>query len=90
MFANLLLRLRSLSPHVAENPFVRDVKVTRPVPRNRRSELLILLGWGLIALKCWGTFWMVGHYHMPFNAWWIVAPSIVSAAVCTWIYWRRN
>jgi len=90
MFANLLFRLRNLSPRVAEDPFVREVTVTRPVPRSRRSELLLIIGWGLVGLKCWATFWAVKHYTMPVNAWWIVAPSLLAAAVCTWIYWRRN
>ena len=90
MFANLLLRLRNLSPHVADDPFVRDVRVSHPIARNRRSELLIVGGWGLIGLKCWGTFWVVQRYAMPFDPWWIVAPTIAAAAVCTWIYWRRN
>lgn len=90
MFTNLLLRLRHLSPRAAEDPFVREVNVTRPVPRSRRSEWLLVIGWFLISLKCWATFWAVEHYAMPINAWWIVAPSLAAAAICTWIYWRRN
>ena len=90
MFANFLLRLRNISPHLADHPFVREVRVTRPIRRNRRSEVLLIVGWLLIALKCWATFWMVAHYRMPFNSWWIVAPTLGAAAICTWIYWRRN
>jgi hypothetical protein len=90
MFANFLLRLRNLSPRAAEDPFVREIRIMRPVPRSRRSEMLLLVGWLLIALKTWGTFWIVQRYQMPFNPWWIVAPTLAAAAVCTWIYWRRN
>jgi hypothetical protein len=51
---------------------------------------LLMGGWFLIGIKCWGTFWAVNRYNMPINAWWIVAPTIAAAAVCTWIYRRRN
>lgn len=90
MFANLLLRLRNLPPRASEEAFVREVTVVRPIPRNRRSELLLVIGWFLIGIKCWVTFWAVDRYDMPINAWWIVAPTLVAAAVCTWIYRRRN
>jgi hypothetical protein len=90
MFANLLFRLRNLTPSVANDPFVQAVRVSQPIPRNRRSEVLLVAGWGLIGLKCWATFWLVERYTMPFDPWWIVAPTIAAAAICTWIYWRRN
>jgi hypothetical protein len=66
------------------------VQARRHIGRNRRSERWIVLGWVLIGFKTWGTFWLVEHYDMPFNAWWIVLPTILAAAACTWIYWRRN
>lgn len=90
MFANFLPFLRKPSPVSPEVAFVREVKIHRPVRRSRRSEFWIVVGWGLIALKTWGTFWLVERYEMPFNPWWIVLPTIFAAAVCTWIYWRRN
>ncbi len=89
MFANLLpFRRRSSSQ--AEAGFVRDVKVRRPMGRSRRSEWWIVVGWVLIGFKTWGTFWLVEHYDMPFNPWWIVLPTYAAAVVCTWVYWRRN
>lgn len=90
MFANLLPFLRRNSSTSSEMAFVRDVQVQRPIGRSRRSERWILLGWLLIGFKTWGTFWLVQHYKMPFNPWWIVLPTFFAAAVCTWIYWRRN
>mgnify|MGYP003651441771 FL=1 len=89
MFANLLPFRRRPTPS-PELAFVRDVNVNRSVGRNSRSEFWIVLGWVLIGLKTWGTFWLVERYAMPFNAWWIVLPTYLCAAVCTWIYWRRN
>ncbi|MCF3651018.1 hypothetical protein [Synoicihabitans lomoniglobus] len=90
MFANFLPFLRRSPPPDSESAFVREVTVTRHEPRSRRSEMLLLGGWILIALKCVGTFWMVRHYAMPFNPWWIVLPTLAAAVLCTWVYWRRN
>ncbi len=90
MFANLLPFRNPSDSDDHERAFVKEVTVKRPVRRSRRSELLILVGWILIALKCWGTFWVVKHYQMPFNPWWIVLPTLAAAALCTWVYWRRN
>ncbi len=89
MFANLLPFRRRPSP-ASDRLFVQEVKVSRPLPRSRRSEVLIVVGWFLIALKTGLTFWLVERYQMPFNAWWIVLPTYVCAGLCTWVYWRRN
>jgi len=89
MFANLLrFRRRPTPPNDAA--FVRNVQVSRPTGRNSRSEFWIVLGWLLIGLKTWGTFWLVQRHDMPFNPWWIVLPTFVAAGACTWIYCRRN
>ena len=90
MFANFLPFRNRSSSASADAGFVRDLRVHQPVRRNRRSERWIVLGWALIGLKSWGTFWLVARYEMPFNPWWIVLPTIFAAAVCTWIYCRRN
>ena len=90
MFANLLPFRRRDDGHSSDLAFVREVTVKRPVRRSRRSELLIGFGWALIGLKTWATFWVVGHYSMPFNPWWIVLPTFAAAALCTWVYLRRN
>jgi len=90
MFANLLQLLhRRLSPD-DDRAFVRDVHVRRRVPRNPRSEALLIGGWILIAFKSVAMFWLVDRYTMPFDAWWIVGPTLLAAAVCTWIYLRRG
>ncbi len=90
MFANLLQLFQRREPASYERAFIKEVRIRRRVARNRRSEQLLAAGWLLIALKTWAMFWMVDAYHMPFNAWWIVAPTLVAAAVCTWVYVRRE
>jgi hypothetical protein len=90
MFANLLQWIQRRAAPDYEQAFVAEVRVHRRTPRNRRSELLLAVGWALVIIKCWAMFWLVSHYTMPFNAWWIVGPTVLSAAVCTWIYVRRE
>ena len=90
MFANLLPFRHRSDPDEHDRAFVKEVTVKRPVRRSRRSEWLIIIGWALISVKCSATFWVVRHYQMPFNPWWIVLPTIAAAGLCTWVYWRRN
>ncbi|WP_221032876.1 hypothetical protein [Actomonas aquatica] len=90
MFANFLPSRRPEDASAHERAFVREVTVKRPVQRSRRSELLIAIGWICVFAKCWGSFWLVEHYQMPFSAWWIALPTLAAAALCTWVYLRRN
>lgn len=90
MFANLL-RLISRQPPAAYNhAFVEEVRVRQPRVRRRRTEAWLVLGGGLMAVKCWATFWLIQRYQIPLNGWWIAAPSLAAAAVCCWIYLRRD
>jgi hypothetical protein len=90
MFANLMQLLQRRPSPEYDRAFVKDVRIRHRTPRSRRSELLLGAGWLLIGLKSWAMFWMVDEYKMPFNAWWIVGPTLLAAAVCTWIYVRRD
>lgn len=90
MFANLLQLLNRQLTSNGDDAFVREVRVHHRVSRNRRSEQLLLWGWILIGVKSVAMFWLVDRYAMPFNAWWIVAPTLIAAAVCTWVYLKRN
>jgi hypothetical protein len=90
MFANLLHHLLRRGSHEYDRAFVQEVRVHHRPPRSRRSEALLIACWLLIALKTWAMFWMVDHFRMPFDAWWIVAPTLLAAAICTWIYLRRE
>lgn len=90
MFANLIQLLQGRSSLDYDRAFVKDVRIRQRTSRSRRSELLLAVGWLLIGFKTWAMFWLVDEYAMPFNAWWIVGPTLLAAAVCTWIYWRRD
>jgi hypothetical protein len=89
MFANLFPPSRRPPPEYERN-FVQEVKVEAPPPRNRRLERLILGGWILIIVKSIVVFWAVHHYRIPFNALWVVAPTIVFALLITYVYWKRT
>jgi len=70
--------------------FVVDVRpVTPREPRNRRSERFILIGWGLIGLKCWGVIWLIHKYQVPVGPWWINGPTLAAATLVSIVYLRR-
>jgi hypothetical protein len=59
-------------------------------PRSRRVELVLAIGWVLVLIKSVVVHWACEHYGVPFNAWWLIGPTLVFAALCTWLYWRRD
>jgi hypothetical protein len=89
VFANLLqLISRRPSPDY-EQGFIRE---TQPRPRrvrNRRIERLFVVAWILIALKTAFVLWAVPHYHIPFSPYWVIVPTLIFAALCTAVYFRR-
>jgi len=92
MFAPLSRFLpRRPDPSEANHAFVQNVHITHPrEPRSRRSERMLAVGWLLIIAKCVAVHWACSAYSVPFNAWWLIGPSVVFAMLCTWIYWRRD
>lgn len=72
--------------------FVEDVRTAHPrEPRSRRSERVLLLGWVLIAAKSAGTWWICHAYpEVPVNPWWIIAPTLLFASLCTLVYYFRD
>jgi hypothetical protein len=90
MFANLLQLISRRPPPDYEDGFIASVKVVQPKVRNRLMERLLWIGWSLIAVKTVVVFWAVRHYHIPFSPWWVVAPTVVFAALVTWVYLRRS
>lgn len=58
-------------------------------PRNRRSELVLLVGWVLVVLKCLLVWWACHAYAVPVSPWWVIVPTLLGAALCTVLYWRR-
>jgi hypothetical protein len=90
MFANFLNLVAGRTPPAYERGFVREVTVVRRTERHPRTEKLILGGWALILAKSWLVIWLVGKYHVPVNADWIIAPTVIFAAVCTAVYYWRT
>lgn len=82
---------RRPDPAELEHSFVREMRVEHPrEPRSRRVELVLAIGWVLVLIKSVVVHWACQHYGVPFNAWWLIGPTLVFAALCTWLYWRRD
>jgi len=90
MFANLLQLITRRPPPDYERSFVQEVRVTGRPPRNPRIERVILAGWLLILGKSFLVIWLVGKYHLNFNADWIIVPTVISAGLCTAVYFLRD
>jgi hypothetical protein len=90
MFADFVRLISRRPPTDYERGFVRSVKVSEKAPRNRRVERLILICWGIILVKSVAVFWLFDHYHVPVNAWWVVAPTLIFATLCTAVYLLRD
>ena len=90
MFANFLNLITRRAPAAYEYGFVREVRVTGNEPRHARTEKIILACWVLICAKSWLMIWLVGRYHVPINADWVIVPTVIFAAVCTVVYYGRR
>lgn len=90
MFANLLQFLSPRDPDDFDHAFVTSVQVKRPVPRNPRAERIILLCWGLIAVKHVAIIWAVQHYAVPFHQLWVNFPTFLLGLVATWAYYTHD
>lgn len=90
MIPNLLRLISRRVSSDYDRHFVQEVRVTRPRARNPKVDRLFLIVWVLIVIKCAGVMWAVPHYHIPFSAMWVVLPTIIFAAVCTAVYYRRR
>jgi len=90
MFANLLELFSARDPDAFDRAFITSVEVSRPVPPNARAEKVILLCWGLIAVKHVAVIWAVHHYAVPFHQLWINFPTFLLGLVATWAYYYRD
>jgi hypothetical protein len=90
MFANFLGRSTRQPPGSYDHAFVQGVEVRPRRGRTRLGDRLLVIGWLLILAKCAGTFWLIERYAVPFNGWWIAAPSLAAALACSFIYLRRR
>jgi len=55
----------------------------------RRVRWIMAAAWVLILVKCVLISWVVERYHMPFNAAWIIAPTLVFAGLAT-VLWLTH
>ncbi len=90
MFANLLQFFGRRDPGGLNDAFIEEVRVRRPVPANPRAEKIILLCWGLIAVKHVAVIWAVHHYAVPFHQLWINFPTFLLGLGATWAYYARD
>ncbi len=74
----------------ADIAFIQHLHVEHPrEPRNRRSELILAIGWLLVLIKCVVVWWACQTYSVPIHPGWIIIPTLIGAALCTGLYWRR-
>jgi hypothetical protein len=90
MFADLIRLINRRPPDDYERGFVREVSVSDRSPRNRRVERVLAVCWVLIVIKSFAVVWLFGHYHIPLNPLWVIAPTFVFAALCTVVYLLRD
>jgi hypothetical protein len=90
MFADLVRLINRRSPTDYERGFVKSVTVTTKSPRNRRLERLFGVCWVLIVLKSFAVIWLFDRYHVPVNPLWVIAPTVIFAALCTAVYLLRD
>jgi hypothetical protein len=90
MFVDLVRLINRRASADYERGFVREVKARARTPRNPRVERLFAVCWGLILVKCVAVVWVFDRYHVPVNALWVIAPTIVFATLCTAVYLLRD
>lgn len=62
-------------------------------PRDRRSELVLTIGWALVLIKCAVVWWICRHVpsvRENIGAGWVIVPTLLFASLCTWVYVRRD
>jgi membrane protein YdbS with pleckstrin-like domain len=90
MFANLARLVGRRPSGNYERSFVRGVQVGEKAPRNRRVERVLAFCWVLILFKSFAVLWLFDRYHGPVNPLWVIAPTVVFAALCTVVYLLRD
>jgi uncharacterized membrane protein YgcG len=90
MFADLVRLIHRRHPADYERNFVRKVSVEGRSPRNRKVERFIAICWGIIVLKSFAVLWLFDRYHVPVNPLWVIAPTVIFAALCTAVYLLRD
>lgn len=87
MLTTLFQLVRPRSPASYERAFIHDVQVKTPMARNPWVERLLLAGWLLLVVKCFVVIWVIRRWAVPFHPYWIIAPTILMAALGTALYY---
>ena len=90
MLTTLLRLITRQAPADYERAFVHEVEVKERIARNPWVERLILAGWLVIVVKCFVVIWAIDRWAVPFNAYWIIVPTILMAGLCTAVYYWRD
>jgi hypothetical protein len=90
MFADLIRLINRRPPIDYEKGFVREVSVSDRQPRNRKVERVLAICWLVIIAKSFAVLWLFNRYHVPVNPLWVIAPTVVFAALCTAVYLLRD
>jgi hypothetical protein len=90
MFSDLVRLINRRPSADYERGFVRAVHVNHKSPRNLRVERILTFGWVLIVVKSLAVVWLFDRYHVPVNVLWVIAPTVVFAALCTAVYLLRD
>ena len=90
MLADLVRLISRRPPAGYERSFVREVSVQHRAPRNRRVERVIAACWVLIIIKSIAVVWLFDRYLIQVNPLWVIAPTIIFAALCTVVYLLRD
>jgi len=90
MLAGLVRLINRRGASGYERGFVREVRVSTRAPRNRRVERVIAVCWVIIIMKCVAVVWLFDHYNVPVSPLWVVAPTVIFAALITVVYLLRD
>jgi hypothetical protein len=59
---------------------------------SRKQVAFLSAAWLLIIAKCFAVSWAVDHWKVPFNAGWLIYPTLAFAALATllWFFHREQ
>lgn len=90
MFPDLFQFKARQEPDAYDRAFIAEVKVHQAKVRHPRVERVILICWGLIAVKHVAVIWAVHHYPVPFHQLWINFPTFLLGLLATVAYYLRE
>jgi hypothetical protein len=67
------------------------MKLSLHFPRSARAiRAVMIVLWLVIIAKCFVVWRAIDYWHMPFNAVWIIGPTIAFAALATGVWWAHR